>query len=151
VSEPKELVAMHNLVERKDLGQVLARLLIEAAMQEARQIDLAMAVAVVDGAGNLVALERMDGAQLVAVPLAIDKAWTAVACSAPTEEWAGSTIPGGEDWGMSTALAGRIVVLPGGLPVMDGEAVIGGVGVSGGYGHEDKRCAMAAVGALAAA
>lgn len=142
---------MHGVLERRDIGQRLARLLIEAAIEEARQIPQAMAVAVVDGAGNLVAVERMDGAQLVAVPLAIDKAWTAVACAAASDAWAASTIPGGDDWGMSTALGGRIIVLPGGLPVMDGDGLIGGIGVSGGYGHEDKRCATAALGAATAA
>lgn len=136
---------MDTAVKRTDIGRRLARQLIEAALDEATRVGTPMAAAVVDGGGNLVALERMDGAQLVAVPLAIDKAWTAVACAAPTDDWAQTTSPGGEDWGMSTALGGRIVVLPGGLPVKDGDAVIGGIGVSGGYGQEDKRCAQAAV------
>lgn len=142
---------MKGVVERRDLGLALARLLIEAAVQEAEQIGTPMAIAVVDGGGNVVAVERMDGAQLVAVPLAIDKAWTAVVCSAPTDDWASTTVPGNEDWGLSTALGGRVVVLPGGLPVKDGDTLIGGVGVSGGYGHEDKRCAQAALDAATVA
>jgi uncharacterized protein GlcG (DUF336 family) len=139
---------MEAALKRTDIGRQLARRLIDAALEEATRIGTPMSAAVVDGGGNLVAVERMDGAQLVAVPLAIDKAWTAVACAAPTDDWATTTTPGGEDWGMSTALGGRIVVLPGGFPVKEGDTVIGGIGVSGGYGHEDKRCAKAAVDAL---
>lgn len=140
---------MNDVLERADLSLNLATRLIANATDEAASIGTPMAVAVVDGAGNLVAMHRMDGAQLVAVPLAIDKAWTAVACNAPTDEWAPSTIPGGDDWGMSSALGGRIVVLPGGLPVRHGDRLIGGIGVSGGYGHEDKHCATAALQAVA--
>lgn len=136
---------MNSVLQTADMGLSLAQRLIERAISEAESIGTPMAVAVVDRGGNLVAVQRMDGAQLVAVPLAMDKAWTAVACDAPTDEWAGSTAPGGDDWGMSTALSGRIVVLPGGLPVRHGSELVGAIGVSGGYGHEDKRCALAAL------
>jgi uncharacterized protein GlcG (DUF336 family) len=131
-----------------DMTLGLARRLADSALRQADRIGVRMAVAVVDRGGNLVLAERMDGAQIVAVPLAIDKAWTAVACHAPTDDWASSTAPGGEDWGMTTALGGRIVVLPGGMPVRAAEKVIGGIGVSGGYGHQDKLCAQAAVEAM---
>jgi uncharacterized protein GlcG (DUF336 family) len=131
-----------------DMSRALARRLADAALAEASAIGAAMAVAVVDRGGNLALLERMDGAQVVAAPLAVDKAWTALSCAAPSDDWAATTAPGGEDWGMSTALGGRIVVMPGGVPVtVDGE-LVGGVGVSGGYGHEDKRCALAALDVL---
>ena len=136
---------MEDGFQTADMGLALAQRLLGRAISEAASIGTPMAVAVVDRGGNLVAVQRMDGAQLVAVPLAIDKAWTAVACDAPTDEWAESTAPGGDDWGMSTALSGRIVVLPGGLPVRHGNELVGAIGVSGGYGHEDKRCALAAL------
>jgi uncharacterized protein GlcG (DUF336 family) len=136
---------MADSIERQDMTAALARQLTDAALAKARELCVAMAVAVVDRGGNLVLAERMDDAQVVALPLAIDKAWTALSCQAATDEWASSTAPGGEDWGMSTALGGRIVVLPGGLPVTVGGQVVGGLGVSGGYGHQDKQCAEAAM------
>lgn len=140
---------MKSVLQAADMGLGLAQRLIERAISEAGSIGTPIAIAVVDRGGNLVAVQRMDGAQLIAVPLAIDKAWTSVACDAPTDEWAASTAPGGDDWGMSTALGGRIVVLPGGLPVRHGDALVGAIGVSGGYGHEDRRCASAALDAAA--
>jgi uncharacterized protein GlcG (DUF336 family) len=142
---------LDELITRQDLGRALARRLIAAAVAEAEAIGVPMAVAVVDAGGNLVAVERMDGAQTVGVPLAIDKAWTAAVCAAPTDAWAQTTAPGGDDWGMSTALGGRIVVMPGGLPVLADDTVVGAVGVSGGEGHEDRRCAQAALSAIEAA
>ena len=65
-----------------------------------------MGLAVVDTAGGVVASARMDGAQLIAVDLATDKAYTAVAFGQPTEAWSDSTQPGGADWGLSTTLGG---------------------------------------------
>jgi uncharacterized protein GlcG (DUF336 family) len=102
-----------------------------------------MGAAVVDVGGNLVAALRMDGAQKVALPLASDKAYTAVALGAPTETWSGSTAPGGDDCGMASALGGRLVVFAGGLPIQVDGTVIGGVGVSGAAATVDRACACA--------
>jgi uncharacterized protein GlcG (DUF336 family) len=128
---------------RADATLDLAQELLAGVRAEAERRGVAMGAAVVDAGGNLVAALRMDGAQLVALPLAIDKAWTAVALDAPTETWAASTAPGGSDWGMATALGGRLVVFAGGLPVrLDGRAV-GGIGVSGAAAAVDRACAAA--------
>ena len=80
---------------RADATLDLAQELLAGVRAEAQRRGVAMGAAVVDAGGNLVAALRMDGAQLVALPLAIDKAWTAVALDAPTETWAASTAPGG--------------------------------------------------------
>ena len=46
---------------------------------------------------------------------------------------------------MSTALAGRMVVYPGGLPVFYNGELLGALGVSGAEGHQDKSYAAAAL------
>ncbi len=130
---------------RGEMSAALARRLIVAALNRAHALGIAIAAAVVDSGGNLVALERMDGAQIVAAPLAVDKAWTAVACGAPTDAWNASTQPGGADWGFNTALGGRVVVMPGGVPVFIQDDLIGAIGVSGGEGHQDRDCAETSV------
>jgi uncharacterized protein GlcG (DUF336 family) len=135
-------------IKRDDMGLELGRRLLEAALDRAAALEIAIAAAVVDAGGNLVAFERMDSAQIVAAPLAIDKAWTAVACGAPTEVWAETTQPGAPDWGFNTALAGRVVVMPGGLPVHIEDQLVGAIGVSGGEGFQDRDCAAAAVATL---
>src|SRR5665213_1876082 len=80
-------------VIKKDVGLDTALALIQAASKEAARLGLAISAAVVDSSGQLVASLRMDGAQLCAMPLAIDKAFTAVACGLPTAAWAERTRP----------------------------------------------------------
>ena len=58
--------------------------LIAAGEEEARRQDLALAFAVVDDGGHLVALHRMDGAPWIAPDVALGKAWTAAAYRAPS-------------------------------------------------------------------
>jgi hypothetical protein len=45
---------------------------------------------------------------------------------------------------MNTAAGGRYIAFAGGLPLWDGDRVIGGVGVSGGTGQQAPTCAQAA-------
>ena len=141
-------------VRPADVTLALAQQLLTGVVGEAARRGVAMGAAVVDRGGNEVASVRMDGAQIVALPLALDKAFTAVACGRPSDAWATSTQPGGGDWGFNTTLGGRIVVFAGGVPiVVDGE-VVGGLGVSGAAAHVDKACAeagLASAGLLAPA
>lgn len=132
---------------RPDVSLELANRILEGVRAEAERRGAVMGAAVVDAGGNLVAAARMDGAQLVALPLATDKAFTAVALGAPTETWAESTAPGGADWGMATSLGGRLVVFAGGLPVRVDGALVGGVGVSGAAAAVDRACAAAGLAA----
>jgi uncharacterized protein GlcG (DUF336 family) len=125
-----------------------ARRVVAAVLAEATTRQVAMAVAVTDPAGDPIAVARMDGANAVALRLAVDKAYTAVAFGAPSHNWAEATAPGGADWGMANAAGGRILVLPGGLPIRVGGEVIGAVGVSGAAPLVDLACAEAGCAAL---
>ena len=58
--------------------------LIRAGEDEARRQDLALAFAVVDAGGHLVALQRMDGAPWIAPEVPLGKAWTAAAYQTPS-------------------------------------------------------------------
>ncbi len=135
-------------VVRRDLTLDLALRLIQGAAAEATQRQVSMGLAVLDTGGRVVATARMDGAQLIAVELATDKAYTAVALGRPTEAWSASTQPGGSDWGLSTTLGGRLVVLAGGLPVRVDGAVVGAIGVSGAAAATDRACAVAGLAAV---
>jgi uncharacterized protein GlcG (DUF336 family) len=131
------------IVTRAEVGLDLAGRLLQGVRDEAEKLGYAMGVVVVDRGAQLVAAMRMDGAQICAVPLAIDKAFTAVAVGLATDVWADSTQPGGTDWGFNTTLGGRIVVFGGGLPIVYDGDVIGGLGVSGAAAVQDKACAEA--------
>jgi uncharacterized protein GlcG (DUF336 family) len=123
-----------------------AQELCAAAVAEAARRGLPVTAAVVDAGGNLVAFARMDGAEIAGVVLAPDKAYTAVANSAPTHELAMAAAPGGPLFGLHAAAHGRFVVFGGGLPLRDSAGrILGGVGVSGAPDPaDDTACALAA-------
>jgi uncharacterized protein GlcG (DUF336 family) len=135
------------LISRRHLSLELALALLARVREEAESRDLSLAVAVVDSAGHVLASQRMDGAALGAMRLAVGKAFTAASWATPTGEFGSSTQPGGDDWGWNTTDE-RIVVYAGGLPLLvDGE-LVGAVGASGGTAGEDEECVAAAAGAL---
>ena len=125
-----------------------ARSMIVAAQAEARALRVAMSVAVVDSGGQLVVFERMDGADLVTVMLAQDKAWTALVNRMPTGDLAPLVQPGAEFYGYESIARGRTIVFAGGLPLLRDGVLVGGVGVSGGSSAEDHRAAEAAAAAF---
>jgi uncharacterized protein GlcG (DUF336 family) len=135
------------LVSRRDLSLDLALSLLARVREEAEARGLSLAVAVVDGAGHLLASQRMDGAALGAMQLAVGKAFTAASWATPSGEFGPSTQPGGDDWGWNTTDP-RIVVYAGGIPLLvDGE-LVGAIGASGGTAQDDAECVLAAAGAL---
>lgn len=131
-------------VARFEVDLDLAQRMSAAARQSAG-VDMAVvSVAVVDAGGNLICFERMDGAEIAGPVLARDKAFTAVAHRIATDELTALVAPGAALAGMYAQDAGRYVAFAGGLPLWDGERVIGGVGVSGGSAEQDLRAAQAA-------
>ena len=125
-----------------------ARACIDAAQASATTLGVAMSVAVVDGGGQLVAFERMDGADLVTVSLAQDKAWTALVNRMPTAELAPISQPGTEFFGYNTVARGRTIIFAGGLPLLRDGVLVGGVGVSGGDSTQDQGAVEAAAAAF---
>jgi uncharacterized protein GlcG (DUF336 family) len=132
------------LVDRRSVSLDTALALAAAVRDEAASRGLALAVAIVDDGGNVVASARMDGAALGAMPLALGKAYTAVLWDAPTGAFTASTQPGGDDWGWNTTDP-RIVVYAGGVPLHAAGSLVGGVGASGATASEDEACVLAAV------
>ena len=138
---------MDGLLSRRHLSLDLALMLLARVREEAEARDLSLAAVVVDWDGSVLASQRMDGAALGAMPLAVGKAVTAVSWATPSGEFQQSTQPGGDDWGWNTTDP-RIVVYPGGIPLLvDGE-LVGAIGASGGTAAEDEECVVAAAGAV---
>ena len=125
-----------------------AKVLMKAAMAKARQLRVAISVAVVDQGGQLVAFERMDAADLVTIQLAQDKAWTALMNRMPTRELAPLVQPGAEFYGYESIGRGRTIVFAGGMPLELGDVLVGGVGVSGGSVEQDQTIVDTALAAL---
>jgi uncharacterized protein GlcG (DUF336 family) len=119
--------------------------LLGAAREQAAKINVPMVIAVVDAGGNLVAQHRMDGALLVSVDIARNKAYTAAAVKIATHELAVAAQPGQSLFGIHNADGGRIVIFGGGFPLFIKDELVGGIGVSGGSVEEDIACAQAAL------
>jgi uncharacterized protein GlcG (DUF336 family) len=122
---------------------------IKASREKAREMDISIAIAVVDESGILAAFIRMDNSELVAVTLAEDKAFTALVNRLSTKELASQCNPGGPLYGLHSNLGGRMVIFPGGVPVWKNEKLIGAVGASGGTVEQDHTCAEVGAAAVA--
>jgi uncharacterized protein GlcG (DUF336 family) len=134
--------------ERPSVTTELARAMIVAAEQKAAQMGIPFVIAIADDSGVLKAFSRMDGAPLLSVQVAQDKAYTAVGFGMATDAW--------HDFvkddpplamGATTGIE-RLVVFGGGYPIKVGDAVVGGIGVSGGHYTQDMEVAQAGLSAV---
>jgi uncharacterized protein GlcG (DUF336 family) len=112
-----------------------ARLVLAAAARRAVAFGVPMDLAVVDDAGHLIAFNRMDGAKLSSIDIAISKAWTAACTRRGTHEYAEIAGPGKPAFGINVGNAGHVV---------------GGIGCSSGTAAQDREAAGAGIRALLA-
>lgn len=124
--------------------------LLDGATSKALEIGVPTNIAVVDEAGILLALKRMDGAQLGCVQIAIDKAYTAALLGVTTDEESKLVQPGKSDYGIHTLYGGRLTTIGGGLPIRIGglTQILGGIGVSSGTVEQDIVTAEAGLNAF---
>ncbi|HVB05021.1 MAG TPA: heme-binding protein [Acidimicrobiales bacterium] len=121
------------------LGEERARALLAAALAAAGERGLAVSIAVVDDGGYLLGLVRMDGAHKLTPQMAIDKAYTAAIYRRPTA--AMTAMPPELLAAARHAGLYDVLVMPGGVPVLEGELVVGGIGVAGAAPEADAECA----------
>jgi uncharacterized protein GlcG (DUF336 family) len=121
--------------------------MVEAAKKEADKIEVPMVISIVDGAGKLITLERMDNALQVSIGLSRQKAYTAVVMRNTTEEVGKLAQPGNELYGIEVSVD-DLVTFGGGIPVFERQEVIGAIGVSGGAVEEDMQVAQAGLDIL---
>ena len=127
----------------------LAERFIAAAKAKAQRERWAMSFAVVDLAGNPVALARMDGARWLTAGVAQSKAFTAATFQRASAEVAELAQTRPQLFGSIGSLAGRPLLLAGGgLPLIVGGELLGGVGASGGTEEQDVECARAGLAAI---
>ena len=129
-----------------------ARLMAAAAIARAAAIGVAETVCIADDGGYPLLLERMDGARITGPEIAWNKAFTAAGHKRATHLFNtppnGPALPGNEAFGIQLSFGGRFAVFVGGFPIIVDDAVVGGIGLSGGNGEQDTQCALAALAAL---
>jgi uncharacterized protein GlcG (DUF336 family) len=82
------------------------------------------------------------------ITISINKAYTAIAFQGQTADLQELTRPDGPIYGLSDAHGGRLVVFPGGIPLVRDGAIVGAIGVSTGTIEEDQQVAEAGVAAF---
>ena len=97
----------------------------------------------------LKAMARMDGTPLSSLDLATDKAFTAASFHGPTDQL-GPAMSADPVVMASILKSPGITLLPGGVPLMAGDVLVGAVGCSGGSTDQDVECANAGAAALGA-
>ena len=139
------------VADAKRLTAAGARKIMDTAIARARQENIPVTVAIVDGAGHLMLLERMDGGKFHSIHSATTKA----VCAASNKRTTGSTGAVGQSLDVLHALglalaAGpeRWTAMEGGCPIMAGNECIGAVGVAGGNWEFDERVAKEAANAI---
>jgi uncharacterized protein GlcG (DUF336 family) len=138
---------MEKSIARKSITAEAAKAVIAAAEAKAREMGVPMVIAVCDESGILKAYARMDGAALLSVQIAQDKAYTAVSFNMATHEWF-SFIEKDPPLLHGIVHTPRLVVFGGGYPIRDGDALIGAIGVSGGHYSHDMEVAQAGLASL---
>jgi uncharacterized protein GlcG (DUF336 family) len=116
------------------------------ALAEARKNQWAMAVAIVDTAGDLVYFEKMDDTQVGSVEVAIAKARSAARFKRPTKAFQDALAAGGE--GLRILALNGAIPVDGGVPLVVGGKIVGAIGMSGGTSAQDGQAAAAGAAAL---
>jgi uncharacterized protein GlcG (DUF336 family) len=118
---------------------------VDRGIARAESLGLKLSFAVIDEFGQLVQMDRMDGASLMGPDIAEAKALTALNFKRPTSEVA--KIDKDVLQALSEAVHFKVVPVAGGVPIMQGGELIGAIGVSGASSQQDDDIARHAAGA----
>ncbi|MGY8903266.1 MAG: GlcG/HbpS family heme-binding protein [Burkholderiales bacterium] len=116
------------------------------ATAEARKNNWPVVISIVDSAGQLVLLHRLDNTQYASLDIATGKAKTAVNFRRTTKALEDVIAGGGA--GLRFLRVDGMTPLEGGIPIIVDGKIVGGVGVSGVTSQQDAQIAQAGINAL---
>ncbi len=128
------------VLESADIKAIAA-----AAEAEAQKNNWAVTIAIVDGGGHLLHLQRLDGAAPISAHIAPAKANTAAMGQRESKGYEDMINGGRVSFLSAPDLKG---LLEGGVPIMKDGQCLGAVGVSGVKSTEDAQIAKAGIAAL---
>jgi glc operon protein GlcG len=137
-------VSAANLPSRKYLNLAAIKTLVAAAEAKAKELNVEVTICVVDESGNLLFLEKADGASLNTIQFAQKKARHAAFYGKPSKEGADALKKGNVD----------VLAFPnffpnqGGLPIVVDGQIVGGAAASGAKSEIDEQIAQAGIDAL---
>ena len=136
--------ASAQLPTRKYLNLAAIKTMVAAAEAEARKLNVEVTICVVDDSGNLLFLEKADGAPLNTIQFAQKKARHAAFYKSPSKDGADALKKGNVD----------VLAFPdffpnqGGLPILVDGQILGAIAASGAKSEIDEQIAQAAIDAL---
>ena len=110
--------------------------LVDRGIEKANEMGLKLSFVVVDEFGQLVQLDRMDGAPLISPDIAEAKAITAAVFRQPTSELAKMDRETLKTIGELAHI--KMIAVPGGVPIIDGDELRGAIGVSGATPEQEE-------------
>ncbi|MFL5655626.1 MAG: GlcG/HbpS family heme-binding protein [Ktedonobacteraceae bacterium] len=144
----KDISMAENTFQKSSITIEAAERIIKAAEKKAQEMGKPMCIAICDEDGTLKAFRRMDGAPLLSVQIAQDKAYTAISFGGmATHEWY-EFIKNDPPLLNGIVKTDRLIVFGGGFAIKNDAGIIGGIGVSGGHYTDDMQVAQAGLEAL---
>ena len=137
----KLALTKHSLTS--DAAQAIAA----AAVKAAQLKSMAIGVCVSDAEGAPLALIRMDGVGAPIVEFCQEKAYTSAVTGAATSDFY-KHMSSTASLAMGMTGRPRFLVWGGGLPIRQGNVLLGGIGVSGGSEEQDIKLAEEALAAI---
>jgi uncharacterized protein GlcG (DUF336 family) len=135
---------MANVVKKYSISSELAQQMVGEAMAKARELGVAENVAILDDGGNLKAFGRMDGAPILCIEMAQNKAYTAL-FGVSTQDFF-NFIQADPSLLAGIPTLARVAAWGGGFPITVNEEVVGAIGLSGAPTlQNDVDCAKAAL------
>ena len=143
-SQITEIVKNVIMQHKQDMSLELAKAVSSRVEERARQMGVKAVIVVMNSGANPVLAHCMDDSFIASYDVAFNKAYTVVGLKMSTIKLKELAQPGGSLYGIQNTNGGRIVIFGGGEPLVVGERIVGGLGVSG--GTEDEDTALAAYG-----
>jgi len=122
-----------------------AKKVMAGAEAEAKKNKWNVCIVILDSGGQMVMMQRLDGAQWGSTEIARKKAESSVALRRPTKALQDAIAQGGANLRLLTI---GYSVLEGGIPIVVGGKIIGGIGVSGVTSQQDAQIAQAGIDTL---
>lgn len=131
-------------VKRLEINAELAQRMVAQCIDFASQRQWEICATICDPRGHPVVLLRTDNVVVPAIQYAVDKAWTAATLGTSTEAFyeRAASRPA---LAMGLSNRERVLVFPGGYPILENGICIGGLGVSGAKDEEDVEIATTVI------
>jgi len=138
---------MANVVKKHSISSELAQRMVDQATAKARKLGVTENVAILDDGGNLKAFSRMDGAPILCIEMAQNKAYTAL-FGVSTQDFF-NFIQGDPSLLAGIPTLARVTAWGGGFPIKVNGEVVCAIGLSGAPTvQNDVDCARAALALL---